>query len=170
VSRDSKVHIAPDDFWTEGVGGYTPVKTWTRSNASSVELVRTGGAMTSQVKITWQTPDGSDGGVAVWPSSPADLGSVQEIGPLYFATEAGATLAARKRYYLSRYPYELMVTLAAGDLTVEPRQVHLVQWQLADDMQEIDRLILTRQVQHYVEGQTLNTVIHGIIIDRESDG
>lgn len=170
VSRDGKVNAAPDDFWTEAIGGYTPVETWTRSNASSVELIRTGGAYVSQVKITWETPDGSDGGVAIWPTTPADLGAVQELGPYYFATEAGAILAARKRFYLSRYPYELAVTLAAGNLDIEPRQVHSVQWQLADDMQVIDRRMLVRQVQHYVEGQTLGTVLYGIVMDRESDG
>jgi hypothetical protein len=126
--------------------------------------------MVSQVKIRWETPDGSDGGVAMWPSVPDKLGSVQEIGTLYFATEAGATLAARKRYYLTRYPYEFMVTLAEGELDVEPRQVGLLQWQFANDMQATSRLLLIRQVQHYVEGQTLGTVLHGIQIDRESDG
>ncbi|MCC6457285.1 MAG: hypothetical protein IT328_20190 [Caldilineaceae bacterium] len=170
VARDSKLLIAPDTFWTAGIGSYTPVKTWTRSNAANVELIRNGGGAVSQVKLTWKTPDGSGGGVAVWPATAGELGEVQEIGPLYFATEAGATLAARKRYYLTRYPHELAVTLAAGDLTVAARQVHLVQWQLADDMQVIDRLMLVTQVQHYVEKQTLGTTLYGVIIDRESDG
>lgn len=170
VARDSQIHVAPDDFWTEAVGGYTPDYTWTRTNVSSAEMLRTGGGMVSQVKLTWETPDGSDGGVAMWPSTPARLGSVLEIGKFYFANSTAATLAARKKYFISRYPYEFVVTLATGDIDVEARQLALLQWQFADDMQATDRLLLVRQVQQYVEGQTLGTVAHCIQIDRESDG
>jgi hypothetical protein len=170
VARDSQIHVAPDDFWVESVGGYTPDYTWTRANVSSVEMLRTGGGMVSQVKLTWETPDGSDGGVAMWPSAPDKLGSVLELGKLYFANSAAATLAARKRYFISRYPYEFVVTLAAGNFDVAARQLALLQWQFADDMQATDRLVLIRQAQHYCEGQTLGTVAHCIQIDRESDG
>lgn len=170
TTRASKLEVFPDDFWVESVGGYTPAYTWDVDNVHSVEMIRNGGAQVSQVKITWETPDGNDGGVAVWPTTKADLGAVLEMGPLYFATEAGAILAARKRYYLSRYPYEFMVTLAEGDLDVEPRQIGLLEWKFANDMQNVGRHLLIRQVEHYVEQQTLHTVIFGIQIDRESDG
>lgn len=170
ITRDGKAQIAPDDFWIEAVGGYTPDWTWTRSNVATATMERSGGGYVSQVKITWETPDGSDGGVAVWPTAPADLGAVQELGPYYFATEAAAILAARKHFYLLRYPYEFEVALAAGDLEVLPRQIGLLQWQFADDMQQTERLVLIRQVHHYVEAQTLGTVVRGVQIDRESDG
>jgi len=170
VERDSQISVAPDDFWIEAVGGYTPLATWTRDEIANVEWSRRSGGQVSQVRITWETPDGSDGGVVAWPSTPDKLGSVLELGTWYFATEAGATLAARKRYFMTRYPAELVVTLAAGNLAVEPRQIYGIQWRFADDMQDFDRLVLVRQVEHYVEKQTLGTVLYGIVIDRESDG
>jgi hypothetical protein len=167
VGRDSKIILQPDNLWRVPVGSYTPFKTWTRSNASNIEFTRAAGANVSQVKLNWKLPDGSDRGTALYPATPAALGSVQEMGPLYFASSADADLAARKRYFLSRMPYELVVTLAQGDLTCEPHQIHRVQWLLSDDGQQIDRLIFIRQVQHVVQKQLLATVLHGIIIDQE---
>lgn len=170
VARDSQIYVRPDSFWLEAIGNYTPVKTWTRANASSVEYVRNAGGMVSQVKIHWQKPDGSESGEVVYPATPDDLGSVQEIGPLYFANSAGATIAARKRYFMSRYPYQFQVTLAQGDLSIEPRQVHQLTWQLADDMQPVDRMMMVTSVSHLVDGMTLSTVLFGQQIDHEWGG
>lgn len=170
VTRDSKVQVAPDTFWMAAVGGYTPVATWDADDISSVELIRTGGGYVSQVRITWQKPDGSDGGLAVYPATPNELGKPLELGTMYFADKTAAELAARKRYYLTRYPYELAVTLASGNLSIQPRQIHRIQWQLDSDMQPMDRLVLVTSVSHSVENQTLNTLFTGIVIDRESDG
>jgi hypothetical protein len=167
IDRDSKVILQPDNLWRVPVGTYAPSKTWTRSNAGNVQFSRIAGATASQVKLHWKLPDGSDSGVAKYPATPAALGAEQEIGPLYFASKADADLAARKRFYLARYPYELVVSLAQGDLTVEPHQIHRVQWPLAEDGQQIDRLILVRQVQHSISNQLLATVLHGIVIDQE---
>jgi hypothetical protein len=167
IDRDSKVILQPDNLWRVPVGTYTPFRTWTRSNAGNVEYSRNAGGAVSQVKLHWKLPDGSDSGVAKYPSSPAALGGEQNLGPLYFATSGDADLAARKRYYLSRYPYELVVSLAQGDITVEPHQIHRVQWLLAEDGTQIDRYILVRQVQHTITSQLLATVLHGVIIDQE---
>lgn len=170
VRRDSIVTASPDSFWTQIVGNLEPAWTWTRSNASSIEFVRTGGGMVSQVKLHWRTPDNSNSGTVVYPAQPAKLGSVSEVGPLYFASEEGAQAAAQRRYILTRYPYEIMVTLAAGDLNIAARQLHRVQWPLASDMQPINRVILVRQVQHSVQDGILGTVLQGIQVDRENDG
>lgn len=167
IDRDSKVVLQPDNLWKVPVGTYAPSRTWTRANAANVQFSRISGSSVSQVKLHWKLPDGSDGGVANYPTTPAALGGIQEVGPLYFATSADADLAARKRYFLSRYPYELVITVAQGDITVEPHQIHRVQWPLDEDGQQVDRLILVRQVQQSVSNQMLSTVLHGIIIDQE---
>jgi hypothetical protein len=170
VTRSAKINIDPDTFWLTGVGGYTPIATWDATTAADCRLNRTGGGEVSQVRITWKTPDESDGGIAKWPASPDAIGAVQELGTLYFATNTGATLAARKRYFLSRYPYEIEVTTAAGNWTIEPRQIHLVQWQFAGDMQPISRLVFVTSVSHHVDQHIHSTLFHGVVIDRESDG
>lgn len=170
TKRDSKLVIAPDTFWLQSVGSYSALATWDESIIADCKLIKNGGGQVSQVKLTWKTPDESDGGTVVWPATPDAIGAIQEIGPFYFATETGATLAARKRYYLSRYPDELEVTLAAGDISVEPRQIYLVQWPFADDMQPINRLMLVSTASHGVNKRILDTLVHGIVIDRESDG
>jgi hypothetical protein len=169
VERDSKITVAPDTFWGTAVSGYTPVETWNHTDAASVELVRTGGGMVSQVRIPWQTPDGVTKGTAKYPDTPGDLGVPQTLNTMYFADEATAVLAARKRYFMGRYPYELVIALAAGDLSVEPRQVHRIEWQLDDTMQPLDRMMLVTQVEHTIANNMLNTVIVGLQIDRESD-
>jgi hypothetical protein len=170
VGRDSKIDLFPDSFWLTSVGGYTPYLSWDESNVADCRLIRTGGGEISQVKITWKTPDESDGGVAKWPDTPAALGAVQEIGTLYFANSTGAGLAAYKRYFLSRYPYEIELTCAQGDWTIEPRQIHYVQWQFANDMQPIGRYVFITSVSHRVDQHVHSTLFHGVVIDRNSDG
>lgn len=170
VARDSQMTVRPDTLWTTPFGSLPVSKTWTRSNASNVEFVRSAGGQASQVKLHWETPDGSASGIAIYPATPDKLGRVAEVGPRYFATADAAQAAAQRQYVISRYPVEIMVTLAAGDMSIMPREIHRVQWQLANDMQSINRTILVRSVQHSVSDSMLGTVIQGIQLDRESDG
>lgn len=170
VRRNSTIGLAPDTFWSASVGGYTPVRTWSRANAAAVEFVRTGGGMASQIRVPWQTPDGTNRGTAEYPETPGELGAPQTMEQIYAADEAAATLYARKLYFMHRYPYEFAVTLAEGDITAEPRQVHRIDWSMDDSMQNLNRLILARQVEHTVEDTVLHTVVYGLQVDRESDG
>lgn len=171
VGLDSKLTFAPDTFWSTSVGSYAPGYTWDEDNAAAAELIRTAGGAVRQVRIPWQTPDGSDGGTAQYPTSwTTSLGRIDEQEMLYFANAAAAELAARKRYFISRYPHEMMVQLAAGNLNVAPLQVHALQWTFDSQMPATDRLLLVTQVEQVVENQVLNTVIYGVQIDRESEG
>lgn len=170
VGRDSRITVAPDTLWTTAQGGYSAATTWTRSNAAAVEKVQRGGMTTGQVKLAWRSPDGTDKGTALYPADPAWLGAVVETDEYVYADQTTAETAAAKRYWLNRYPYELLVEAAAGDLTAAPRQIHRVQWQLADDMQPIDRYVLVRGVDHLVEHMVLTTAITGLQIDRVQEG
>lgn len=170
TGRDSKIAIAPDELWTTAVGGMVAAETWDRANAASVEKIHRGGGSISQVRLAWQTPDKSESGTEVYPASVDWLGSPQELGPLVYADATAAQLSARKRYFLSRYPYEYLVECAEGDLTLRPRQVHGLYWQFADDMQPASRTLLIVSAEHQIEDMALSSVFSAIQIDREDEG
>ena len=158
--------ISANTRWT--AGSLTPATTWTRSNAKAVELVQTLNRTVSQVKIAWRTPDDSASGTESYPATPATVGAPIEYDEALYANATAAQAAARRRYVQSRYQYQIVIECAEGQPTIRPGAVHAVQWQIANDMQQIDRTFFVIGVEHRIEGNLWETVITGQQAERES--
>jgi hypothetical protein len=157
------------------VGGYTPDRTWTAADVAAVDFAWLGAANVAQVRMAWKTHDASAQTAEEYPGTPADEGQIVDVGPLLFASSTEAALAARKRYYLAQYPYEIVIELAGGNGAPEPGEIHRLNgWTLDSTVGAIDRLYLIRSVEHTIEYDTeaghpiLATVLSGIEIDREA--
>lgn len=168
VERDSKITIAPDTLWDTNVGGYTSVQTWDRDSAKRVEMVQTRSDTVSQVRLTWQSEDGLEGGTVDYPATPDSLGRVLEIGPYIYPDIDAATLSARKRYWMRKFPTTFLVEGSEGNWSWRPRQIHTLIWQFATDMQPISRTCLVGSVEHVIENNLLLPIVHLIQIDREA--
>lgn len=168
VGLDSKLTHRPNTLWSTAVGGYTPDRTWTATDIVRIEKVWQRGQAVSQVKLDWMTPTGIEQASVVYPATTDGIGRVEEVGPYLYANSTAATLAARKRYYMGRYPYTALVQLATGNLEIEPGELHNVTWQFATDMQAINRLYLVKAVEHLVENGAVVTTLNLMEIDREA--
>lgn len=167
ATADGRVSILPDGYWTNVLESIPISYAWTRANAAEVELVKNAGGTVSQVRLHWQTPDGATVGEVRYPTTPDPIGRIVDLGPYYYADEGAAELSARKRYWMTRYPFEWMIVPAEGDLDILPRRAHSVTWQLDPSEQPVERVILVRQVDHIVQNNVLETVIFGTQVDRE---
>lgn len=171
VARDSKLAIAPNTIFT--AGSYTPTTTWTRSNAGAVEMLwNKAGDIPRQVKLTWRTPTDDATSTATYPATadaPSD-GEVLEIGPLVYADEATATTAARRIYFIARYPYQILVEAATAANTLRPLEIHRLTWDLDATAGDLDRYFVVTTADHMIERGHWQTAISGQQINREAEG
>jgi len=158
--------VKANTLWT--AGSLTPITTWTRTNARSVELIQTINRAISQVKINWRSPDGTTSGIETYPATPATTGAPVEQQESLFANATAAQAAARRRYLQGRYNYQIVIDCAEGQPAIRPGTVHALTWQLRSDMQPITRTIIVTAVDHQISGQQWATVITGAQVDRES--
>lgn len=168
IALDSKLTHRPNWIWSTAVGSYTPSYTWAAVDVARVEKVWQRGASVGQIKLNWATVAGEEQDPVTYPATADPTGRVEEIGPFLYPNSTAATLAARKRYFLSKYPYTALVQLAEGNLSVNPGAVASLAWQFDEEMQPIDRLYLTKSVEHLIEGGAVVTTINLIEIDREA--
>ena len=174
VQRDSDITLSANSLWTTAIGGYTPDRTWTAADVSAVDFAWLAASSVAQIRLAWRNHDGSDQGTEDYPSTPSDEGKTVDVGPLILADATAAALAARKRYYLAQYPYEIVIELAGGNTDPEPGEIHRLNgWTLDRTVGAIDRTYLIRSVEHSIEYDPeaghpiLATVLSGIEIDRE---
>jgi hypothetical protein len=172
IALDSKIAFRPNLLWTTPVGSFAPSYTWAAVDLMRVEKMWGRGGAVSQIKLNWNLPSGVEQEAVLYPDTqgvPAAVtGRIEEVGPYIYPNAAAAGLAARKRYYLSRYPYTALAQLAVGDLSISPGAVVGLTWQFDEEMQPIDRLYLTKAVEHVIEGGALVTTCNLIEIDREA--
>jgi hypothetical protein len=147
VRRDSKITIAKDTFWTSG-SSYTPVATWTRSNASEPSMLQdvSGIGSVSQVRLSWRSPDEEESGTECYPATADWRGSVVELGPYVYASASAAQAAARKQYWLRKYPYTMFVRPLTPSDSYAPGQIHRVQWDFSDTRGTMDRYYMVTSV------------------------
>ncbi len=164
VDRGSKFTVTADTFWTGG-SSYTAAATWTRSNAAEVKMLQDGSGVgvVSQIRLAWKSPDGESEGTVVYPAS-ADKdwrGDVVEIGPYIYADSSAASAAARKQYFLRKYPYTLYVKPKTPG-AYEPGQIHRVQWQFDTSWATTDRYYMVVSVSNefadLAHSQSLNMI------------
>lgn len=166
IDLDSKIYIAADNYWT---ATQTSTKTWNRTNARQVRALRSGeGAVAiSQVSLEWLSASGESNGTAVYPTNADWLGLVDEIGPFLYANSTAADAAARKYYYQTKYPVTFVVESALGDLTVQPGQIHTLQWQFDSDAGIVNRKCVVESVSHEFNNQQITTTLTLVQIERE---
>lgn len=144
VMRDSKFVIAVDPFWTS-----TPsaTATWDRATASSVQKSFRKVTPVSQVILPWKTADGVTTGKVYYPVI-AGRGSKLEQPETVYASEAAATSAARRLYFMRLYPFEAVVVDAAVADGRKAGDIHTIQWRFFDETQLIDRNYVVMSADH----------------------
>ena len=165
IGLDSKITITGNTFWFTSV--YSPGATWTRVNASRVEIVLNIAKAIGQVIVNWK--NGGNSGSENYPSTLAD-GELSELDEQLIVDAASAQQSARTRYYLSRYPYVVVIeVVGAASL---PGSVVTMQWQVDGTMQAMDRDYVVQQLREEWEatkhGVTQNSVMTLIEIGREN--
>lgn len=135
VGRDSKLRISTNDFWS---GALSTSLTWSRSNAEQIRMSKRPSQYVSQVVQPWRTADGQTTGTIYYPSDPGD-GLKLEIPETVYANESAATAAARRLYYMRRYPVEFTSNSAVDGSAYRPLEAHAVNWQY-----NLDHVTLTR--------------------------
>ncbi|HSG63313.1 MAG TPA: hypothetical protein VLA24_17950 [Pseudomonadales bacterium] len=168
VGRDSKIDVSPETFWTTGLN-YTPVATWTRSNTSEIKILQdsTGVGTISQLRMTWKSADGATEGTSIYPTTPDWRGSVIEIGPYIYANSTAADAAARKQYFLRKYPYTLYVKPLGETASFAPGQIHRVQWDWDTTRATMDRYCMVVSVSNEFNGGQWTQSLNMIQVSRE---
>lgn len=168
VERDSKITIEPDTFWTGG-SSYTAHTTWTRSNAGEVRLIQdgTGIGTVAQVRMAWRSPDGTEEGTESYPSTATWQGSIVELGPTVFADSTAAQAAARKQYFLRKYPYTLYVKPKTPNAAYAPGQIHRAQWQFDTSRAQMDRYFMLTSVTEEIANMQWSQSLNMIQVSRE---
>lgn len=167
VERDSKLTIAPETFWTSS--SYSAVVTWTRSNASEVRMLQdvSGIGTVKQIKLSWRSPDEATDGVEVYPPTPEWRGSVIELGPTIFADATAAQIAARKQYFLRKYPYTMYVRPVTPSASYKPGQIHRVQWQFDNTRAQLDRYFVVTSISNEFGGGSWKQSLNMLQVSRE---
>lgn len=164
VGRVGAVSVEYNNFWT-GTPSYS--FTWNSTNIAAIEKSDRNDLTVSQVKLPWRTPDGSDKGEVLYPSGPGPAGEILELEEQIYTSSSAALSAAVKRFYLAHWPWTVVIEASAGHPTMEPGEVHRVQWtwHLADGVQE--RLYLVTGVDHWIEDGAWNTTVYLQQIERQ---
>jgi len=166
VGRDSKINLAPSDFWTAALGK-SPSQTYTSGEIAAYERLDTYGGV-GQVKLTWVNEDGSPGGTVSHPTT-AQTGAVVEMGPYVFVNEATALLAAQNRYLWLMRPYTVLAQMAASQVERRPGEYHRATWALDDEMTATSRVYVATEATHRIEGFAVESVLNYRQISRSDE-
>lgn len=167
VGRNAEILITDNSFYSTAVGSYTPDHSWDEDDVVTVEKVSRAGRGVGQVRIEWEIHDGTGGGTAVYPATVGARGGLEDIGPYFFADEAAATLAARKRYWLAEAPDHVIVELVDIDVSIEPGQIFSLSWQFPNETSPMERLYIVAGVDMRIAQEEAVQVVTGLQIDRE---
>lgn len=150
--RDSKLTIEPNAKRT--ASSLSSFVTWGRTTSRAPRMVQDGGGLgaISQLKIEWKTPDETDGGTVSYPSTADWRGSVIETGPYYYLSESAAQVAVERIYWMTRYPYTYYLEPLTPNSSLEPGQVHRLQWDWDASRAQIDRYTIVTGVSHEFNG------------------
>jgi hypothetical protein len=105
----------------------------------------------------------------VYPATPDAFGDINEQAEHVYANASAAQAAARKYYYLYRYPHTAVVDAPDGNLLLEPGQFHRLQWKFANLTAELNRLYMVTGVEHNISKNQLSTSVNLIQIEREAE-
>lgn len=160
------IAIQANTLWT--ASSLTPTHTWTRANAKAIEIAQTLDTSISQVIIKWRTPDNSGSGEEVYPATALATGAPITLDEAIYANASAAQNAARRRFLQGRYQYQIVIESAEGEPNIRPGAIHAIDWQIAADMQPIQRTVIVAAVDHQIAGGQFTTVLTCIQSERES--
>lgn len=160
------ITIQPNTLWT--AASLTPASTFSRSNAKAIEISQILDMSISQVIVNWRTPDNSASGQEKYPATPLTVGAPVELDEAIFANAGAAQNAAKRRFLQGRYQYQIAIECAEGKPTIRPGAVYTLDWQLAEDMQPIQRTAIVTAVDHQIANGQFATVLTCIQSERES--
>ena len=123
----------------------------------------------SQVELTWQAPDNSAKGTVWYPAEADPLGSKVVLGPKIFADAAAALAGARAEYWQARRKYEAVLELAQPTLTPRPGDDAIATWQIDDAAPALARACQVSAASFALQGGRLDTVLHVVQTDGESE-
>lgn len=168
IGRDSKLSTSRDDYWpVSGVPSAT--QTYTRSHLAGFEPVFRNGQQVGQVELEWRNEDESESGLERYPASRDPAGRVLRIGPHIHADSTAAAAAAQKRYWMARRPYTLLAEFADEQSERRAGEYHRIQWQIDEEMEEMDRTYLAVVVEHEIRLNRWRTVGNWAQISREDE-
>lgn len=167
ATRVGKLAIAPNSL---PAGSLTPGTTITEITAAAIEFVQAGTKPYSQVIQPYRLNDGTTG-EAKYPTTPVDaIGPKLELAESRYASSSAALSAAQRAYLLARYPVQFVIQCAEQQPTIRPGAVVTVQWQFADDQQQISRTGIIMAADHEIANGVWTTVLTIAQIDREAAG
>jgi hypothetical protein len=167
ATRTGTLAIYPN---TLPAGVLSPAVNYTDVSVAALEFVQTAAAAVAQVRQPYRLSDGTTDtarypDVAVHPA-----GQLVDLPETRFASAATALDVAQRSYILQRYPVTMVVQCADAQPTIRPGTVVNLQWQLASDMQPIDRLGIVVGADHEIADGMWTTVLTVMQIDREWSG
>lgn len=167
VMRDSKFEISNTLGALMVDSTPTATSSWDRTTARKVEQLYAADGGVSQVKLTWRATTTDDGGVVTWPVTPHVFGTVEEIGPYVYQTEAEALEACKKRYYWMKYPFTVLVECADANQNLRPGGVCEITWKFGTGSNPVmTRLFVINTVDHQIQNNIWSTVFSATQIDR----
>jgi hypothetical protein len=126
VDLDSTIVCRENDFYT--APNFTVDHALTEEDVISlrVEMVRPGEI--GQFELTWESFDGTDGGVVHYPATRVGNYPVKKQGPQLYESETDAQIACERLYKLNRYPHNIFIELADTDLEGRPGDIDTLYW------------------------------------------
>lgn len=156
VGRDSRISVSASTLWS---ASQSAASSWHRTNTRQIRKNWVDGSSVSQVVIRWRSPDGTDGGVARFPSTPTTTGAPQEYDDLIYANSSAALTAAQRRYYATRYPSTLLVDCSAQQWNIDPGLFHDYIWQFDPGEPEMQAVCVVTAVHHRIERRRTTSAI-----------
>jgi len=144
VARDSKLHLAVNDFWD---GSIFSTLTWSRANAESIQVTSQPSQYVSQVVLPWRSADGETTGTVTFPTTPSD-GAKLEVNETIYANESAALAGATRLYYMRRYPVEFTVNASIDGSAYRPLDAHIAFWQYNLDHVLVSRYCIVLSTNH----------------------
>lgn len=167
ISPLSIISVTDNHLWRTdktGSGTFgTPSSTWTRSNAKAATFIAERATSVRQLRMTWLNSDGSDGGTVVYPTTPADTGTLIDLPGSIYPSGTHATNALQRRFIVLNFPMTLAVEIATGDPTLRTGVFHALQWDFQDGS-TADRKGLVQSIDHVLENLAWQTAIRMIQI------
>lgn len=168
VGRDSKIAIGRDDYWPSGS---TPsaTQTYTRAHLATFEPIFRNGQNVAQVELQWRNIDESESGIERYPATKDPAGKTIRMGPHIHAGASAAQAAARKRYWMLRRPYTVLAEFADEQHSRRAGEYHQHQWQIDEEMEEMDRTYMAVVMEHEIRDNAWHTAGQWVQISREDE-
>lgn len=175
VGLDSHIYMRPQP-WLQADTLPAPEKTWSRANTVTAQETQPAPGLVRKYRMTYSTPDDPTAEfTAVWP--PAGQGPIDgnevEIGPYVASSETAALNSCRWRWQLARVPYQTVIQIKEGGLTLYPCAIHSLAWDFgpheAPAGPRFDRTMVVESIDHFFNHGQVETTLHLMQIGRSTE-